>query len=460
MKIFSLICLVTYLALNSLSINPLGDKFFIITSILFLIMNICYLYKYRRDQLICFEFLFAITFFLCSFLTPYIYPLLDNFQGRIFVATNYNTFRVYCIAFIGYCAYMFGLCYIKDINQNRTSAIWYRYSFNNASCQYSNILCFIFIVLFYLTGGSRLITLYSDLASDLNQRYGAWGEYMVYAMYAYTLSIVINFSKIGPYTTSLMAFFKNLPFLFYINSLLLVVPLLISGLRSSALQLLIPLIMMYGISIKRISSIKVIALVLAGYIFMVFIGLTRSEGTGGDLGQDSLFLTFVYDFVSANGANSFLINYADTYGITGGSNMILQFLSIIPLLQSIILFFFSKDTFAPNSSKFFTDSFMDSTQGGLGTALIGDIYYTFGLIGIIILMFLIGLLVNKLSRAHNSPYAMSLLIVLSGNALFAPRVEYCYILRSLSFIIIFLYIILFVSHNTSASNECSLRNRR
>lgn len=185
--------------------------------------------------------------------TLYIF-LLDNYQGRTFVATDYNTFRVYCIAFIGYCAYMFGLCCIKDGNQNRPGTIWYQYFFNNATCKYSNILCFIFVVLFYLTGGSRLITLYSDVASDLNQRYGAWGEYMTYAMYAYTLSIVINFSKIGPYTASLISFFKNLPFFFYINSLLLVVPLLISGLRSSALQLLIPLIMMYGITIKRISS--------------------------------------------------------------------------------------------------------------------------------------------------------------------------------------------------------------
>lgn len=75
---------------------------------------------------------------------------------------------------------------------------------------------------------------------------------------------------------------------------------------------------------------------------MVYIGLTRSGDVGGDLGKDSLFLTFVYDFVSANGANSFLIDYVDKYGTTGGSNMILQAASIVPFLQSIILLFISK----------------------------------------------------------------------------------------------------------------------
>lgn len=76
MKIFSLVCLIIYIAINSLTTNPLGDKFILATGILFLIMNICYLYKYRRNQLICFEFLFAIAFFLCSFLTPYIYSFI------------------------------------------------------------------------------------------------------------------------------------------------------------------------------------------------------------------------------------------------------------------------------------------------------------------------------------------------------------------------------------------------
>lgn len=457
MAVFSLICLLVYLAINLFDINLFGDNLIPLTGVLYLIMNMVYLYKYRKNQLICFEFLFAIAFFLCSLLTPYVYPLLDSYHGRIFVATEYNTVRVYCIAFIGYCSYMLGLCYIKD--NNGQGAVWYQYDFNDKSSKLSNLLCFFLIILFYINGGSRLLTLYSDLSSDMHQRYGAWGEYMVYSMYAYTLSVIINFTRIGK-TASFIIFMKKLPLLFYINSLLLVVPLLFSGLRSSALQLLIPLIMMYGMMVKKISSIKVFMLIFVGYTLMIFIGLMRSGNVGGDFGRDSLFLTLVYDFISANGANSFLIDYVDNHGITGGSNMVLQIASIVPFLQSIVLAFISKNSLAPNSSKIFTESFMDSTQGGLGTALIGDIYYSFGIIGVVVLMFLIGLLVNKLSRTHNSPYAMALLIVLAGNALFSPRVEYCYILRSLSYTIIFLYLILNISHNKSSSNEYSMRNGR
>lgn len=70
--------------------------------------------------------------------------------------------------------------------------------------------------------------------------------------------------------------------------------------------------------------------------------------------------------------------------------MLLQLASIVPFMQSFILLFIPRSSLALSSSTMFTNSFMDSTQGGMGTALIGDIYYTFGVIGVIILMFLLG----------------------------------------------------------------------
>ena len=118
--------------------------------------------------------------------------------------------------------------------------------------------------------------------------------------------------------------------------------------RSSAAQLLIPMLLMYGISIKKMRTCKVLAIILVGYATMIMIGMTRAGD--GVAKQDSLFLTLVYDFVSANGANSFLVNYADIQGFTGGSNMLLQLASIVPFMQSFILLFIPRSSF---SFKFF-----------------------------------------------------------------------------------------------------------
>ena len=454
MKIFSLINIIVYSLLYVTNdIGNYGGWLIPVTILLYVVENMVYLYKYRRDQLLCFEFFFSIAFFLCSFLTPFVFPLLDSYQGRAFVDTEYNLLKVYILCFIGYNSYMFGLCLSK---QQGNHTLWFNVSFNRRSCLYSNLLCFFFIVCFYIMGGGRLISLYSDLASDLNQRYGNWGEYMIYAMYAYTISIVTNFSSVSQYASSLRELIKQLPFLFYVNSILLVIPLLLSGVRSSAAQLLIPMLLMYGISIKKMRTCKVLAIILVGYATMIMIGMTRAGD--GVAKQDSLFLTLVYDFVSANGANSFLVNYADIQGFTGGSNMLLQLASIVPFMQSFILLFIPRSSLALSSSTMFTNSFMDSTQGGMGTALIGDIYYTFGVIGVIILMFLLGYFLKKLYKSHNSPYALVILMSLSGNAIFAARVEYCFILRSLSYTAIFLFIILSITKDKNIY-ENRLRNR-
>ena len=70
-----------------------------------------------------------------------------------------------------------------------------------------------------------------------------------------------------------------------------------------------------------------------------------------------------------------------------------------------------------------------------------------------------GYTIKWCSQSRRSLYAFPLLMVLSGNAIFAPRVEYCYILRSLSYTVIFLFIILTLANNKKNAYEHSLRNR-
>lgn len=72
-------------------------------------------------------------------------------------------------------------------------------------------------------------------------------------------------------------------------------------------------------------------------------------------------------------------------------------------------------------------------------------------------MYLLGFSIRKLTNAHNSPYALAALMTVSGNAIFAPRVEYCYILRSVSYTVIFLFIIIII---WGRKNEYSLCNRQ
>lgn len=456
MKVLLLIGILVYLLFNFYDYSFVNGEWFIpLTVTLYVFLNLFYLWKYRKGQLLCFELFFAISYFLCSFLTPFVYPFLDTWSGRTFIDTDYNQMKVYGLSFIGYCAYLIALTQNKE--NEGCCQLTNELQFNKNSVLLSNVFCLFFIVLFYAFGGARLFTLYSNLTSDLTSRFEEWGEYMGYSMCAYSLSIVINFSYLTGVAITFRELIGKLPFLFYANTFLLVLPLVLSGLRSNAIQLLIPLLLMYSICIKRIKTRYVIGILLGGYCLLILIGLTRHGNSM--IEQDALFLTLVKDFISANGANSYLVDYVDNSGIAWGSNMVLQFASIVPFLQSFILSFVSKSTFAANSSFIFTTAFMDRTQGGMGTGLIGDMYYSLGLVGIITLMFLLGYTIKWCSQSRRSLYAFPLLMVLSGNAIFAPRVEYCYILRSLSYTVIFLFIILTLANNKKNAYEHSLRNR-
>ena len=75
-----------------------------------------------------------------------------------------------------------------------------------------------------------------------------------------------------------MRFLRSLPILFYLNTALLVIPLVISGYRSNAVQLIIPMILMYSLAIKKLSFKKIALMLVGGYLVLFVIGMTRSGG--------------------------------------------------------------------------------------------------------------------------------------------------------------------------------------
>ena len=213
-----------------------------------------------------------------------------------------------------------------------------------------------------------------------------------------------------------------------------------SGYRSNVIQLIIPLVIAYQIKFKHLNAGVVLVGLAVGALLMVFIGLTRSGDEFNT--NDYTALTYLRDFKPANAANTFFVNHVDTFGPTGGTNMIFPVLSFIPGLQFIANSFVSIQEMAPASSSMFTEAF--SSNSGFGTNIIGDLYYSFGFVGVVLLMFLYGSFLCKFSRAKSN-YQIVMFLIFCGNAVFAPRVEYCYIIRSIAWSAIFLYFITFIT---------------
>ena len=115
--------------------------------------------------------------------------------------------------------------------------------------------------------------------------------------------------------------------------------------------------------------------------------------------------------------------------------------AIVPFMQSFIVAIFGKNSFPQDSSSVFTLTFYNPGEGGLGTSLIGDLYYSLGLIGTMALMFILGRIIYIINKKQ-SLYTTLILLILTGNAIFAARVEYFYIVRFITYAVIFLYIVL------------------
>ena len=397
-----------------------------------------YLLKYKRRSLFCFELFFSVSFFLCLFMTRYLLPLMDAYESMSFIEDSSLIFRAYTLSMIGYLSYILGLVLTKKkkVVDNKVLS----YGFEPMSRQVNvlaNLLCTSFIILMFVNGGTSMFSMYSNPDVLTSDRLSGFAMYLNFAIITYIVSVVTTFASLpnrkGTFHLSIIHSFA---LLFIVNSIILIGTFLLSGYRSNAIQIIIPIVLAYQIKYKPLKPLTVIGVFAVGALLMFFIGMTRSGDAFDTTGYSTL--TYLRDFKSANSATIFLVNYADMHGVTYGTNMIFPILSIIPGLQSVVGLFVDSQMIAPVSSATFTMAF--SSNSGFGTNIIGDIYYTFGFLGVIVLMFIYGCFLRRFSNAKNN-YEIVMFLVFSGNAMFAPSVEYCYIIRSIAWSVIFLFLV-------------------
>lgn len=398
-------------------------------------INVFYFLKYKKGQdIFCAELLFSISFFLASFLLYFFLPLLDTWQSRIYVADSDVIFKAYTISIIGYLMYMLGLIVKKPMTNDEA---FIKFHFNGSFINIAVLLCSFFIVLFFLNDGIKMLSMYdSNYNTGWENRFEEIGSLLTYS----TITFIISTFAISSLGNIKLIVKRPISWIYMFNLVVLFFITLFSGYRSGLLQLVIPVIIAYSNNIKKLNGSKVMAILIAGMILMVAARYTRSGQTFNR--ESATWFTYVSDFTPANASLTFMIDYVDKNGSAHGSNMLYQLFSVIPFMQGILSKTGLIGSAAPTSSSFYT-SYFDS-YSGLGTGIISDLYYSFGSIGVYVLMFVMGFFVKKITH-FRTPYGYLMLLVFAGNAIFASRVEYLYIVRTLSFSVIFFWLISLVA---------------
>lgn len=419
----------------------------VISLVLFLLINYQYFKIQVNFSIVSFEFFFFISFFLSSVIFP-VLPLEESdlfWVSKIMGEINSTVkWRFFNLALMGYYVYLLGLTLPKrnPLAKEKVREL----SISKNLIFLSNTATLLAIVYFFYKGGIHLLDRYTG-GVEYFLEFGGALSFVTFLFTISTMLVVLDISKANKPTWR--SFFNSKYNFYVINSLLILPLLLLSGYRSQLMQLVFPIVYLYILCVNKISNKTLLLYIVIGFVLMIGMGIVRGDGVLGDGGRDMVY--YLRDFMIEDVAGIWLVEYTDIHGSTGGSNAFLQMFSFIPFLGGFLKDTFGADNFAEASSLLFTYSY-DTKGTGLGTNIIGDLYYTFGAGGVVICMFLLGFLINKLSQ-HKGIYSLLCFLLLLGNSVFATRVEFFYMVRKIGFSLIILWIMVQVSGKPRYSSK-------
>lgn len=175
--------------------------------------------------------------------------------------------------------------------------------------------------------------------------------------------------------------------------------------------------------------------------------LTRGLDEMGDITEKRTISPFTHEL-----AKSVNCNYIAVYDINnnittykyGGYN-ISELLVAVPGMNRVFKTFFDIDLYKFNSNEYLTIScFGKNYLFGLGTTALADFYLDFGILGMILGMFLIGFIYKRVDYYINNPVSNILLIIcllkFSSMSIYMPRASLSLILCRIFYILIIYYI--------------------
>lgn len=175
--------------------------------------------------------------------------------------------------------------------------------------------------------------------------------------------------------------------------------------------------------------------------------LTRGLDEMGDNTEKRTISPFTHELAKSVNCNYIAVydidNNITTYKY-GGYN-ISELLVAVPGMNRVFKTFFDIDLYKFNSNEYLTIScFGKNYLFGLGTTALADFYLDFGILGMILGMFLIGFIYKRVDYYINNPVSNILLIIcllkFSSMSIYMPRASLSLILCRIFYILIIYYI--------------------
>lgn len=373
--------------------------------ILCVVMSVLYLFQYRRNSLFCYETIFFFLYILCVFFSDIV---LDNLGVNDIVSpVYYTTFsnkienKGMIVQMLGFFGFMAAASYnnFKNIqfgnvtNWTSKSFLFVSVDLDKAS-NIIGIIVALYLLYLYFTGIISSWFHYSDNASSYTNLEIVYTTTLCLSL---TIIEMTRLNRCGCY--SFKNFIRKVNKICLIDIVLISVLLLISGNRNECLLILLPAIVAYSSLIQPLSNVQSLVGIVAGVTIMVFIGAIRQFGFQTSSNMEFGLFEATRDFGIVDPNTRFLIEYVDTHGAVYFNNAFLALLSAVPFLGGIVANIFDLSNIT-RSTQITTEGMQlaNNMDSGLGTSLIGDLYYTSGILFVVLFMLLFGWFVSSM---HN-----------------------------------------------------------
>ena len=440
--------------IDNISFNLLSYSYLLI--IIYICLSLYYLAKYRMQNLFCFETLFLLIYFIITFFKIIVIGLLDDISvaGRLFNQLYFPSKienKSMIVSLIGFLSFILGATYANKNKLSKVSNSKSIYLILNKRINYtqvSNLLVFlllIYIALLFILGEFKSWFQYSQNTQFDNTN-------IVFLTILLNVSTIIEFIRLAKFKTVSSKFLiRKINFSYAFSIIFIGGMLLISGNRNEALLIILPVFISYSIFIKQINNGTFALLLIIGAMIMIVIGLVREEGFSSTTFNNLEFGLFesTRDFGAANINTSYLIEYTDKFGPAYFSNSFLGFFSSFPFLGGIIKSVFGEGEVP--SSLLTTIGMQDpKSLSGLGTSLVGDLYYTGGISFVIFYMYILGWTMSYLfniiiiKRSFNV-WLIIIYIFYFSNAIYSLRSEWIMPSRYIGFsiiLVLFLFLLM------------------
>lgn len=398
----------------------------------YLIASTVYVVVQKKENYFDFDMIFLLTFYFIMFFFPvFMYGTdLENVFFSFQYEYNHDVIsRATALSLLGAQAYMLGGLMVND-EKIRLKKIAASVIIPNGILALEVILCF---ALFFVAVGPELFTHKYDGKIGGDSASGAVSYILVLLSALFISAMVIEFNN-----WSIDKKYKKNVLLFLVMIVFMGVFLFI-GSRGSPLQYGLLVLGLFSLKVKSINLKWMSVLVTGGIIAMGAFGLMRAgESQEIDNMQEATGpLVYLQDLI-LNNRNTFMaIDMVDKDGIDFGMGMTTTLLGVMPFANSMVLAATPLTELDMSSGLRITAKSLGTTSDfsvGFGTNIVADIYMSFGMVGVIVFLFVLGYMVKYAmfkARYQNNIYYLLFYAIMISYSVFIVRSEYFVFIRYL-----------------------------